>query len=107
MEVLSPEAARPGTAAHSCGTPNLCGRPRPGAGQPAQLRGRCAAGRGGAPEGRSGSGPRGAMESLWRLKRFDAFPKTLEDFRVKTCGGALGERAAVAAAGGRAGRGGG
>nr|XP_006126747.1 endoplasmic reticulum-Golgi intermediate compartment protein 3 isoform X2 [Pelodiscus sinensis] len=29
------------------------------------------------------------MESLWRLKRFDAFPKTLEDFRVKTCGGAL------------------
>ncbi|RMB95500.1 hypothetical protein DUI87_27609 [Hirundo rustica rustica] len=30
------------------------------------------------------------MESLWRLKRFDAFPKTLEDFRVKTCGGALG-----------------
>lgn len=39
-----------------------------------------------------GSGPRGVMESLWRLKRFDAFPKTLEDFRVKTCGGALGER---------------
>lgn len=31
------------------------------------------------------------MESLWRLKRFDAFPKTLEDFRVKTCGGAFGE----------------
>ncbi|KAM6052771.1 endoplasmic reticulum-Golgi intermediate compartment protein 3 isoform 3-T3 [Theristicus caerulescens] len=29
------------------------------------------------------------MGSLWRLKRFDAFPKTLEDFRVKTCGGAL------------------
>ncbi|KAM6054202.1 endoplasmic reticulum-Golgi intermediate compartment protein 3-like isoform 2-T2 [Chlamydotis macqueenii] len=29
------------------------------------------------------------MESLWGLKRFDAFPKTLEDFRVKTCGGAL------------------
>ncbi|XP_048351731.1 endoplasmic reticulum-Golgi intermediate compartment protein 3 isoform X3 [Sphaerodactylus townsendi] len=29
------------------------------------------------------------MESLRRLKRFDAFPKTLEDFRVKTCGGAL------------------
>ncbi|XP_034270021.1 endoplasmic reticulum-Golgi intermediate compartment protein 3 isoform X3 [Pantherophis guttatus] len=29
------------------------------------------------------------MESLWRLKRFDAFPKTLEDFRVKTCGGAF------------------
>ncbi|XP_034977530.1 endoplasmic reticulum-Golgi intermediate compartment protein 3 isoform X3 [Zootoca vivipara] len=29
------------------------------------------------------------MESLGRLKRFDAFPKTLEDFRVKTCGGAL------------------
>ncbi|KAK2528994.1 Ergic3 [Columba livia] len=29
------------------------------------------------------------MDSLWRLKRFDAFPKTLEDFRVKTCGGAL------------------
>ncbi|KAH0619012.1 hypothetical protein JD844_018612 [Phrynosoma platyrhinos] len=33
------------------------------------------------------------MESLGRLRRFDAFPKTLEDFRVKTCGGALGERA--------------
>ncbi|XP_050770560.1 endoplasmic reticulum-Golgi intermediate compartment protein 3-like [Gymnogyps californianus] len=29
------------------------------------------------------------MASLWRLKRFDAFPKPLEDFRVKTCGGAL------------------
>ncbi|XP_040453438.1 endoplasmic reticulum-Golgi intermediate compartment protein 3 isoform X3 [Falco naumanni] len=29
------------------------------------------------------------MESLRRLRRFDAFPKTLEDFRVKTCGGAL------------------
>ncbi|XP_019406259.1 PREDICTED: endoplasmic reticulum-Golgi intermediate compartment protein 3 isoform X3 [Crocodylus porosus] len=29
------------------------------------------------------------MDSLRRLKRFDAFPKTLEDFRVKTCGGAL------------------
>ncbi|XP_053901609.1 endoplasmic reticulum-Golgi intermediate compartment protein 3 isoform X2 [Malaclemys terrapin pileata] len=29
------------------------------------------------------------MDSLWRLKQFDAFPKTLEDFRVKTCGGAL------------------
>ncbi|XP_049673560.1 LOW QUALITY PROTEIN: endoplasmic reticulum-Golgi intermediate compartment protein 3-like [Accipiter gentilis] len=30
------------------------------------------------------------MDSLWRLKRFDAFPdKTLEGFRVKTCGGAL------------------
>lgn len=44
------------------------------------------------------------MESLWRLKRFDAFPKTLEDFRVKTCGGALGERAG--GGGGRGGRGG-
>ncbi|KAM6194561.1 endoplasmic reticulum-Golgi intermediate compartment protein 3-like [Sarcoramphus papa] len=29
------------------------------------------------------------MDWLWRLKRFAAFPKTLEDFRVKTCGGAL------------------
>uniref|UniRef100_A0A8C3K274 Endoplasmic reticulum-Golgi intermediate compartment protein n=1 Tax=Calidris pygmaea TaxID=425635 RepID=A0A8C3K274_9CHAR len=29
------------------------------------------------------------MVPLWRLRRFDAFPKTLEDFRVKTCGGAL------------------
>ncbi|KAK1193466.1 ERGI3 protein, partial [Pygoscelis papua] len=29
------------------------------------------------------------MDSLWRLKRFDAFPKTLEDFWVRTCGGAL------------------
>lgn len=60
------------------------GRSR-GAG-PAELPGEAA------PEGGFGSGPRGAMDSLWRLKRFDAFPKTLEDFRVKTCGGALGER---------------
>uniref|UniRef100_A0A7D9NKG0 Endoplasmic reticulum-Golgi intermediate compartment protein n=1 Tax=Xenopus tropicalis TaxID=8364 RepID=A0A7D9NKG0_XENTR len=29
------------------------------------------------------------MESLHRLRQFDAYPKTLEDFRVKTCGGAL------------------
>ncbi|XP_060692183.1 endoplasmic reticulum-Golgi intermediate compartment protein 3 isoform X2 [Hemiscyllium ocellatum] len=29
------------------------------------------------------------MEALRRLRRFDAYPKTLEDFRVKTCGGAL------------------
>lgn len=45
------------------------------------------------------------MESLWRLKRFDAFPKTLEDFRVKTCGGALGERAGGGGGRGGAGRG--
>lgn len=25
-----------------------------------------------------------------KLRRFDAYPKTLEDFRVKTFGGALG-----------------
>lgn len=42
-----------------------------------------------------------AMESLWRLKRFDAFPKTLEDFRVKTCGGALGEGCGGACLAGR------
>ncbi|XP_030044962.1 endoplasmic reticulum-Golgi intermediate compartment protein 3 isoform X1 [Microcaecilia unicolor] len=29
------------------------------------------------------------MAALQRLKQFDAYPKTLEDFRVKTCGGAL------------------
>ena len=29
---------------------------------------------------------------ITRLKRFDAYPKTLEDFRVKTFGGATGER---------------
>ncbi|XP_031228312.1 endoplasmic reticulum-Golgi intermediate compartment protein 3 isoform X3 [Mastomys coucha] len=28
------------------------------------------------------------MEALRKLKQFDAYPKTLEDFRVKTCGGA-------------------
>ncbi|XP_055458303.1 endoplasmic reticulum-Golgi intermediate compartment protein 3 isoform X1 [Meriones unguiculatus] len=28
------------------------------------------------------------MEALGKLKKFDAYPKTLEDFRVKTCGGA-------------------
>lgn len=27
-----------------------------------------------------------------RLKQFDAYPKTLEDFRVKTYGGATSER---------------
>ena len=26
-----------------------------------------------------------------KLRRFDAYPKTLEDFRVKTFGGAAGE----------------
>nr|XP_033819255.1 endoplasmic reticulum-Golgi intermediate compartment protein 3 isoform X4 [Geotrypetes seraphini] len=29
------------------------------------------------------------MAALQQLKQFDAYPKTLEDFRVKTCGGAL------------------
>ncbi|XP_043946036.1 endoplasmic reticulum-Golgi intermediate compartment protein 3 [Protopterus annectens] len=29
------------------------------------------------------------METFHRLKQFDAYPKTLEDFRVKTCGGAV------------------
>ncbi|XP_035244603.1 endoplasmic reticulum-Golgi intermediate compartment protein 3 isoform X2 [Anguilla anguilla] len=28
------------------------------------------------------------MEALNKLKQFDAYPKTLEDFRIKTCGGA-------------------
>ncbi|XP_010638253.1 endoplasmic reticulum-Golgi intermediate compartment protein 3 isoform X1 [Fukomys damarensis] len=28
------------------------------------------------------------MEALGKLKQFDAYPKTLDDFRVKTCGGA-------------------
>ena len=28
------------------------------------------------------------MAMLGRLKQFDAYPKTLEDFRVKTWGGA-------------------
>ena len=31
------------------------------------------------------------METLNKLKQFDAYPKTLEDFRIKTCGGATGE----------------
>lgn len=31
------------------------------------------------------------MEALGKLKQFDAYPKTLEDFRVKTCGGATGK----------------
>ncbi|KAM4031784.1 endoplasmic reticulum-Golgi intermediate compartment protein 3 isoform 1-T1 [Anomaloglossus baeobatrachus] len=29
------------------------------------------------------------MEAFHRLRQFDAYPKTLEDFRVKTCGGAV------------------
>uniref|UniRef100_A0A4W4GVD6 Endoplasmic reticulum-Golgi intermediate compartment protein n=1 Tax=Electrophorus electricus TaxID=8005 RepID=A0A4W4GVD6_ELEEL len=28
------------------------------------------------------------MDTLHKLKQFDAYPKTLEDFRIKTCGGA-------------------
>lgn len=32
------------------------------------------------------------MDALNKLKQFDAYPKTLEDFRVKTWGGATGER---------------
>lgn len=32
------------------------------------------------------------METFNKLKQFDAYPKTLEDFRVKTWGGATGER---------------
>jgi len=31
------------------------------------------------------------MDALNKLKQFDAYPKTLEDFRIKTCGGAAGE----------------
>lgn len=34
------------------------------------------------------------MEALGKLKQFDAYPKTLEDFRVKTCGGATGRSGA-------------
>ena len=31
----------------------------------------------------------GAAGSLFgSLRRFDAYPKTMEDFRIKTCGGA-------------------
>ena len=32
------------------------------------------------------------METFNKLKQFDAYPKTLEDFRVKTWGGATGEK---------------
>jgi len=35
---------------------------------------------------------RNNMDALNKLKQFDAYPKTLEDFRVKTWGGATGER---------------
>ena len=59
----------------------------------AALPGGPGGGAGPAPAGGFGSGRRGAMDSLWRLKRFDAFAKTLAAFRVQTCGGALGERA--------------
>lgn len=31
------------------------------------------------------------MDTINKLKQFDAYPKTLEDFRIKTCGGATGE----------------
>lgn len=31
------------------------------------------------------------MDTFSKLKQFDAYPKTLEDFRVKTWGGATGE----------------
>lgn len=34
----------------------------------------------------------GKMDTFSKLKQFDAYPKTLEDFRVKTWGGATGER---------------
>ena len=33
---------------------------------------------------------RPAMELLQRLKNYDAYPKTLEDFRVRTFSGAAG-----------------
>ena len=32
------------------------------------------------------------MDTFSKLKQFDAYPKTLEDFRVKTWGGVTGER---------------
>ncbi|XP_076208188.1 uncharacterized protein LOC143167048 isoform X1 [Aptenodytes patagonicus] len=55
-------------------------RRRPGAPAPWPASG--GGGAGPAPEGGFGSGPHGTMDSLWRLKRFDAFPKALEDFWV-------------------------
>ena len=33
------------------------------------------------------AGPQASFIS--NLRRFDAYPKTMEDFRIKTCGGAL------------------
>ncbi len=33
-----------------------------------------------------------ASDILGRLKQFDAYPKTLEDFRVKTYGGATSKQ---------------
>ena len=32
------------------------------------------------------------MDISTRLKQFDAYPKTLEDFRIKTYGGALSKK---------------
>ena len=39
-----------------------------------------------------------------RLRQFDAYPKTLEDFRVKTVGGAAGKLNQVEVGWGRGGR---
>ena len=32
------------------------------------------------------------FKAFSKLKQFDAYPKTIEDFRIKTLGGATGER---------------
>ena len=37
----------------------------------------------------SGGGAGGSL--FGSLRRFDAYPKTMEDFRIKTCGGAASE----------------
>ena len=40
----------------------------------------------------------GTKEMFERLRRFDAYPKTLEDFRIKTFGGATGIHSSLMAA---------
>ena len=40
----------------------------------------------------------GTKEMFERLRRFDAYPKTLEDFRIKTFGGATGIPSSLMAA---------
>lgn len=45
---------------------------------------------GGTRKGGNVTAAQGKMDALNKLKQFDAYPKTLEDFRIKTCGGATG-----------------